>query len=279
MPEPLALSLGEGLGWFAGRVLRLRRAVVMRNLQRAFPELDPSARTRIAVGAWRHLGREAVMLFRGSHLRRRTPEALLGRVEFVGLEALRTALGEGRGAVLVTGHLGSWEMGGALLAAAGIALDVVALVQGNPLFDAELRQSREALGMQIIDRGNAHRDVLRSLRKGRAAALVADQNARRGGVEVQFFGHSAPTFKGPAVFALRTGAPLFMIACLRTSRVPQRYRLHAERIEHEPTGDFERDVERLTQAHTARLEHWVRQAPDQYFWPHDRWKQRGLVAR
>lgn len=271
LPLSVALALGEALGWLVGRGLRVRDRVVQRNLGRAFPELGPLERNRLASRAWRHLGREGVMLFRGPGLGRAQIRAI---TEIEGLDDIRAALAEGRGVVLVTGHLGSWEMGGAALAAAGLPLDVVALVQGNPLFDAELRSSREALGMGVIDRGRAHRDVLRSLRAGRLVALVADQNARRGGVAVDFFGHAAPTFRGPALFALRTGAPVFFGACLRSSRHPQRYRMVLESIAFEPGDDLEHDVERLTQIHTRRLEREVRAAPDQYFWAHDRWKKR-----
>lgn len=272
LPLSAALALGEALGWLVGRGLRVRDRVVQRNLRRAFPGLGTSRRNRLASGAWRHLGREGVMLFGGPRLGR---ERIRAMTEIEGLDAMREALAIGRGVVLVTGHLGSWEMGGAALAAAGLPLDVVALVQGNPLFDAELRASREALGMGVIDRGRAHRDVLRSLRAGRLVALVADQNARRGGVAVDFFGEAAPTFRGPALFALRTGAPVFFGACLRSSRHPQRYRMVLEPIAFEPSGDQERDVLRLTQLHTQRLEREVRAAPDQYFWAHDRWKRRG----
>jgi KDO2-lipid IV(A) lauroyltransferase len=112
------------------------------------------------------------------------------------------------------------------------------------------------------------------VREGRVAALVADQNARRGGIFVDFFGVPAATFRGPALFAVRTGAPLFVAVALRTSRHPQRYRVVLQEVTATRSGDPERDVARLTAAHTADLERWVRSAPEQYFWQHKRWKTR-----
>jgi KDO2-lipid IV(A) lauroyltransferase len=85
---------------------------------------------------------------------------------------------------------------------------------------------------------------------------------------------AAATFRGPALFALRTGAPLFLGVALRRSRHPQRYRIVLEEVRVEPSGDLERDVERLTAAHADALARWVRAAPEQYFWQHRRWKTR-----
>lgn len=271
LPEAVALGIGEALGWVAGRVLGIRRDVVDGNLALAFPERDVAWRRRVASRSWRHLGREGAALFRMGAL---GPDEVRDATTVEGLELLEAALARGTGAIIVTGHLGSWEIGGAAVAVRGVPVDGVALVQANPLFDADLVESRNALGMRIVARGNAPREVLRSLAGNRVPALVADQNARRGGVFVDFFGHPAATYRGPALFSLRTGAPIFVGVCLRTSRHPQRYRVVLEPVSVEESGDLEADVARLTAAHTAVLERWVRRAPEQYFWPHKRWKTR-----
>jgi KDO2-lipid IV(A) lauroyltransferase len=153
----------------------------------------------------------------------------------------------------------------------------VAQRQSNPLFDDDLNGTRNRLGMEIIERGDAPREVLRSLRAGKVVALVADQNMRTGGIFVDFFGVPAATAKGPALFALRTGAPVFLGVALRLPGGRQRYRVVMERIPVEDTGDLERDVERLTALHTARLQRFVEENPGQYFWQHRRWKTRPEV--
>jgi KDO2-lipid IV(A) lauroyltransferase len=96
----------------------------------------------------------------------------------------------------------------------------------------------------------------------------------RGGIFVDFFGVPAATAKGPALFALRTGAPVFLGVALRLPGDPQRYRVVIERIQVDASGDLDEDVKRLTALHTARLQHYVEENPGQYFWQHRRWKTR-----
>jgi len=271
LPEGWALRAGGALGWFAGVVLRIRRRDVDRHLEIAFPENTPAWRGRTARRCYVHFGRESVAIFRLAEVDRRD---LAARTTVSGLEVLRASLDEGRGVVLVTGHLGNWEIGGAALSAYGLPVDAVAKGMANRRFGDDLTATRERLGMRVIDMAVAPRAVLRSLRAGRVVALVADQNARESGVFVPFFGRAASTARGPALFALRSGAPILLGTCLREPGWPQRYRIVLTPIEAEATGDLEVDMARLTREHMAALERAVRDAPEQYFWQHKRWKTR-----
>ena len=257
------------MGWVTGVVFRIRRRDVDRHLEIAFPECTSAWRRRTARACYAHFGRESVAIFRLAYVE--SPE-LVARTAVSGLEELRAALDEGRGVVLVTGHLGNWEIGGAALSARGLPVDAVAKGMANRRFGDDLTEARERLGMRVIDMAVAPRAVLKSLRGGRIAALVADQNAREHGVFVPFFGRSASTARGPALFALRSGAPVVLGVCLREAGWPQRYRVALRRIQVTPTGDLGNDVLRLTREHTSALETAVREAPEQYFWLHKRWK-------
>ena len=272
LPASLADRIGSGLGAFAGIVLRLRRDVVEGNLAHAFPDQGPRWRRRVAVASYRHLVREAVSTFRMGTM---TAADVRARTFMHGdFEELEAAIRSGSGAVIVSGHLGNWEMAGASGAVRGIPMDAVALVQANLLFDHEIVETRQRLGMRVMPRGAAHRLVLKSLREGRAPGLVADQNVRKGGVFVDFFGVPASTAKGPALFALRTGAPLFFGVAIRRPGHDPSWDVHVERVPVESTGDLDEDIRVVTQAHTAVLERWVRAHPEQYFWQHKRWKTR-----
>lgn len=271
MPEGLAEALASGAGWLAGSVFRVRRSEVDRHLALAFPERDRAWRRQVGVESYRHLGREGVAMLRMAELDR---EAVLRRTRTEGLDGILRAVEAGRGAVIVTGHLGNWEIGAAAVAARGLSLAAVALRQGNPLFDRDLVRTRERLGFRVVYKKDAPREVLRILRDGGAVAVVGDQNPIRGGVPVDFFGRPANTARGPAVFALRSGAPVFVGAALRTSGSDPRYVVSFERVAVERTGDLDADVRRLVQAYTSRLEDRVRRAPEQYFWQHRRWKER-----
>ena len=271
MPEGIALRLGAGVGGVAGMVLGVRRRVVRAHLFQAFPDRSKAWRRRLAGASFRHLGRESLATFLLGRLSR---EEVLERTELVGFGPLQEAVERGEGAVLVTAHFGNWEIAGAALALRGIPMDVVAQRQRNPLFHAELTRSRTHLGMRVILRGDALREGLRSLRKGRALAILGDQNLRRGGVFVDFLGKKASTAKGAAIFALRVGSPVFFGVNYRLPGYPARYRMEIVPVEFTPTGDMEADVYRMTEIHTRLLEEQVRAAPEQYFWQHRRWKTR-----
>jgi KDO2-lipid IV(A) lauroyltransferase len=271
LPEELALRLGEGMGWVAGVVLGIRRKTVRAHLRQAFPHESEAWRRRVARASFRHLGREALATFLLGRLSR---EEILERIEIPGFEALQEAMEAGAGAVLITAHFGNWEVAGAGLAARGLPLDVVAQRQRNPLFDADLTETRTRQGMSVILRGDAPKQVLKSLRRGRAVAIVWDQNVRRGGIFVEFFGKKASTARGPAIFPLRTGSPVFQGVNRRLEGYPSRYRLEVVPVDFTPTGDLEADVFRLTEVYTRFLEKEIVRTPEQYFWQHRRWKTR-----
>lgn len=271
LPEIVALRVGAAMGVFAGSILRVRRGDVDRHLGWAFPDQPRGWRRRVARGSYAHLGREAVVMFRGGGW---PTERVLERTTVVGFEAFREAAGAGAGLVLLTGHIGNWEIGGAAIAARGVELDVVGKGMSNRGFQADLFAARERLGMRVIEMGDAPKEVLRSLGQGRVVALLGDQNAHGGGLFLPFFGRPASTFRGPALFAARTGAPVWVAFALSDRGPKQHYTVTFEHLPFVPTGDAEEDAATLMGVYGRRLEDAVRAAPEQYFWQHRRWKRR-----
>lgn len=279
LPEPAAQALGGGLGWVAGMVARIRRLDVDAHLALAFPERPPAWRRRVARASYLHLGREAAVLLRMASM---SAEEIRARTTVEGMEALEEALAGGKGAILAAAHLGNWEIGAALLAARGVPLDVVVKRMGNPRFDRVLMEARRRLGVGTMEFSEAPPLVLRALRRGRVVALAGDQNMHRGGIFVPFFGKEAATARGPALFALRTGAPLFLAFPLREEGRRPRYRMVLRRLEaprevgsaRSTREATEEQVRRITLAYMEALEEAVRAHPEQYFWQHRRWKTR-----
>lgn len=264
----VAGGLVAGLARIAYRPLGIRRATVEGHLRQAFPDRDERWVRRTAAASYAHLGREGLSLLR---LYRLGQEDVVAETRVLeGLDALRAAVADGTGAVLVTGHFGNWEIGGAAIAARGVPLDVVVQRQANPLFDRLINDARVRLGMRTIYRGRATRDALRGLREGRVVAFVADQDARRAGVFVPFLGRPASTFRGPAVLALRSGAPVFIGTAVRAP--DGGYDVRIRKIPEPPAGELEERTDALTAAHARALEESVRAHPEQYFWHHRRWK-------
>ena len=267
LSEAHAARAGALLGTI-GYPLRVKRKVVERNLRIAFPEESDERREQIARAAYAHLGRETVMMLRLAAMSR---EQVLQRTRIVDEELLRAAYDEGRGIVLVAGHLGNWELGAALMAARGYAIDVIAKRASNPLFYARVLAARERLGVGVIDFDRAPKEGLRALRAGRAVAFGADQWAGSRGLRVPFFGRETAMYRGPAVMALRTGAPMYLSVPLRAA--DGTYAMRLEPIDTTATADLEADVLRVTTAYAQRLEAAIREAPEQYLWHHRRWRE------
>jgi KDO2-lipid IV(A) lauroyltransferase len=261
--------IGASIGRFGFAPLGIRRAIVERQLAAALPELDADERERIARDAYAHLGRTSVET---AILPSYSSADILDLFEDVqGWSLVEQGLSEGKGLIVVTGHLGNWELGGAYLAARGLPVDAIARHMANPLFDHYLTATRERIGMTVVHDDEAVRRVPRSLRGGRVVAFLVDQGAvGLASTWVPFFGRLAKTPRGPAVFALRLGTPVVFGVALR--QPSGRYRLSFERIPVTDTGDREADIDRIVAEYTATLERWVRRAPEQYFWHHRRWK-------
>ncbi len=260
--SPAALyRIVDVLGGFAFHVIRIRRADTIRNIRRALGgDVSEAEVRRIARRCYTEIGMTFLEIF----------SLNISRVgDMMDVCEVRTLWRErssDRGIVFVTGHLGSWEMFGAALAYAGIPLTAVARRQANPYVDAWITRIRELLGMTILNPGAPTRRLVQALRNGEALALVSDQNAGRRGVFVPFFGIPSSTARGAAGLALKYGVRIVFVAVVRIA--PGEYHIFSEEI---PIRDDD-TVETLTARHTAVLEKYVRQYPEQYLWMHRRWK-------
>ena len=265
-----ACKFGESLGSLGYRPLGIRKRVVERQIAAAFPNLSPEAVANLSRESYRHLGRSFIETALLDSLGADGLQNLVETVE--GWEEIDDVMAKGKGAVLVTGHIGNWELAGAYVAARGIPLDAIVRGMANPLFDAYLNHTREAIGMTIVRDSEAVRRTPRSLRAGRAVAFVADQGVMGlASTFVPFFGRPAKTPRGAAVFALRFNVPVVFVVALRQPN--GRYRIVVERIEAPQTGDRDHDVDAIVARFTQHLEKWVRAVPAQYFWQHRRWRR------
>jgi KDO2-lipid IV(A) lauroyltransferase len=264
-----ASRVGARIGTLGYWPLGIRRDVVTRHLAACFPELDARARVRLARESYEHLGRVAMETALMSRL---GPESLRDLFEGVdGWEAIERGRAQGKGLVLVAGHLGNWELSGAYLSAIGVPVAAVAKRQLNPLVDGFVNRTRRRLGMAVVFDDEAVRRLPRMLRDGYAFGLLADQSALGAATHVPFFGRPARTPRGPAVFALRFGAPLIFVCAARQPN--GKFRLILEEVDVQRTGDLDADVDVTVARFTGVLEKWVRRFPGQYLWAHRRWKR------
>jgi KDO2-lipid IV(A) lauroyltransferase len=265
-----ATNLAGSIGTLFYSPLGIRRRVAEKQIAAAFPEFSSREVKRVARESYRHLGRVAAET---ALLSRLDTRGVLEHVEGTdGFELIAKRVDEGHGAILLTGHLGNWELGGAAVAANGMPIDVVARLMGNSLFDEYLTSTRARLGMTVVRDRDAVRQTARSLRAGRVIAFLVDQSGLHiASSFINFFGRPAKTPRGPAVFAIRLDAPVFFGVSIR---LPDgRYHIHVREIVTDRTGDTDSDVDAILNEYSRLLEHYVRQAPEQYFWQHRRWKR------
>jgi KDO2-lipid IV(A) lauroyltransferase len=186
------------------------------------------------------------------------------------VQLVRERLPRGKGVIILTGHVGNWELAGAYLAAVGFPLAAVVKPPSNRYIAGHTERSRRQLGIETIAMPDARTGVMAALRHGRAVALVADQGALRSTTWAPFFGQPTRTPAGPGLFAARSGAPVLFGALV--AQPDGGYHLHGEVIEEEVTGDAHEATERVARKYRAALEALVRRVPEQYLWTHRLWK-------
>ena len=262
--------VGGLIGRFVYSPIGIRAGVVERQIAAAFPEFSRQRVVEVSRRSYDSLGRTSIET---AVLPGTSSQHVLDRVERVeGWELVEAAIAEGKGLLIVTGHLGNWEFGGAYFAARGVPIDVVARSMANPIFDAYLTRTRRKIGMEVIRDKDAVRRTPRSLRDNRAIAFVSDHDALGlASTFVPFFGRPAKTPRGPAVFALRFDVPTVFVAVVR--QPSGRYAILIEPVVVERSGDRETDIDAIVLRYTQILERLVREHPEQYFWQHRRWRR------
>lgn len=266
LPRAAAIEAGAligTLGWW----LRIRRKLVLANLEQALPGLSRPEHRRVAARAARNFGRVVAEFVRFAGRDRTRLHEL---VEVHGSELIRDALAQHRGAIVVTAHLGSWALYVTALASAGLSSALLVGKQHNPKVDAFIL-SIPGSAVQFISKGRSSpRDIIRALKENRAVVMVADQHAGPRGEIAPFLGRNASTLPLPGALAARQGTPIFVMAGHRVTHGTHRVDITPLAL---PTGDDEAALRheitvRCNEAlGTAILAH-----PDQYFWYHRRWR-------
>jgi KDO2-lipid IV(A) lauroyltransferase len=271
IPYRLALLLGDLIGVLGFSLFRIRRKVTLENLRNSFgSQYTASQYVKIGSRAYRNFAKSMIEYGLFPSLKRK---GLSKFVTMEGREVFRKMKECGQGAVMVTGHFGSWELMGAFIAQDGWPIDYLVGEQHNLKVNNLMNECRRMFGIGLIELGVAARGVVKAVRGGRMVAMLSDQDAGSDGVMVQFFGRPASTPKGPAAFSIKTGVPL---ACGFIVREGLKQRIIIERpFSIESSGQKDEDIRRLTQAYTSLLEEYIRRYPDHWFWPHRRWKSAG----
>jgi KDO2-lipid IV(A) lauroyltransferase len=272
LPRGLARAIGSGIGALAFYGLGRLRRVGLRNLELAFPEKTVEERERILRSEYRNLG---YLLAEFCKMSGYTAESASRFIRYEGLENYLAARERAKGVLVLTGHLGAWELSSFYHSLMGMPMGMVIRRLDNPLVDAFVNRVRCLHGNRVIHKDDFARGLISSMRAGETVGILMDTNMTPPqGLFVPFFGVEACTASGMARIAARTGAAV-LPGFLLWEETEERYVLHFGReVEVVDTGDAEQDAVTNTAAFTAAIEGYIRRYPEQWLWLHRRWKTR-----
>ncbi|MFO8008032.1 MAG: lysophospholipid acyltransferase family protein [Candidatus Brocadiia bacterium] len=270
----LPWHVGRAVGRLSGHLAyvldrRSRKQNAVRNIVRAMPGLNRAQARRLVREVYCHLGE--ALLDALQFARRLEGRSCNGLVHTSGFAQL-----DGRtrktGIIFVTGHYGHWEILGA--AAQRLGYPVWSIRRGfdNVYLDRYVARLRERTGQHVLGKHGFLRHMVRLVESGRNVGLLVDQDARRHGIFVDFFGRPASTTTAAARVAVRTGAPVAFVRARRLGR-QDNFQVAVDDVIHpRPDADPRAEVRRITERMTRDLEEAVRETPEQWLWLHRRWK-------
>lgn len=262
--------LARGLAWLAGDVLRLRGRLLESNLRIAFPDLTDGQRQELGRRMWRHL---FLMVAEIAHTPRKVHRTTWRRwVRLSDESAMVERVLSDRPTVLMSGHFGNFELGGYMLGLLGFPTHTVARPIDNPYVDRFVNRFRGKTGQHILPKQGSQEDVERLMAAGGTLTILGDQAATHRGCWVDFFGKPASTHKAVSLFTLSFEAPTLVMGVTRTGR-PLTYHIACRGVVDPAAPGFQYGTPTLlTEWFTGALERLIREAPEQYWWVHNRWK-------
>lgn len=271
------LEVGRDVARLFYRLDARHRRRAESNLRLAFPEWSPERLEQGVRDAFTHLVHLAIEMQASPRLM--TQGSWPSRVTLGRIGGALRILNAQRPAIMLTGHIGNWEVLGFFLSFMGYRVEAVARPLNNPLINDWVLGLRERHGLRIITKFDAAERMMAVLDGGGVLAFIADQNAGDRGLFVPFFGKLASWYKSIGLLAMRARVP---IICGYTSRHPQRYQYHVDVMDIIEPDEWEAHEDPLfyiTARYARAIETMVRRVPHQYLWMHRRWKSRPRFER
>ena len=268
LPLGAALAIGRGLGWVYGSVIRYHRQDAIDALKQAFPEKSRAEILHIVRRMYANLGMNLAEVLR---LGKVTDEFLRESIEIEGEENGRTALLRNKGAVILTGHLGNWDLLASIVPRLGYPLTVISKDIKNKGLNEYWMNIRQRFGVKFVPVHNSYRTCLTTLKKNELIGFILDQNMiNTEGIFVDFFGKPACTTPGLAYMSAQSGAPVVPVFMIR--RENGRHLVKVLPPLDPPPNREPATIREFTQRYTKIIEDIIRQYPDQWIWIHRRWK-------
>lgn len=260
-----------GLLWFD--VLRLRRDVVMANLDIAFPEKDRAWKIRTGRTALKRFGSNFLEFYTLPRIDQRWVDR---HVVFEGWENLENAKAKNKGIYILSLHMGGYDIAASLLPMRGQETYLISKFLKNRWLNDLWFSIRGAKGMKFIEpHGDKTAfDILKAIRREAGVIFVLDQYMGPPfGIETEFFGRKTGTAYGLALFVLKTGSPVVPVYSVEGSDGKMHLIIEPEiEVNSLLTDDKDENIRRLTQRFSDAIEAIVRKHPEEWLWVHRRWK-------
>ncbi len=273
LPRARARQLGLGFAVMVRPLLGRLNRYGSRNLQIAFPELSQQQRDDLLRQQYRSLG---LLMAEFAQMRKYSASQVTNDVmRYEGLEHYLAARDKGCGVLVLTGHLGAWELSSFVHSLLGYPMGMVIRRLDNPLLDDLVNGIRCMHGNRILHKDDFARGLLRAMHAGETVGILMDTNMTPPqGVFVPFFGEQACTASGMARVARKTGAAV-LPGFLLWSDAEDRYVLHfGKALELQHTENADADALANTALFARVTEGYIREYPGQWLWLHRRWKTR-----
>jgi KDO2-lipid IV(A) lauroyltransferase len=267
-----ARTIGAWIGSIALQLTPRLRRIGHLNLALAFPQKTAAEREQILRRLYRNLG---WLLAEFCQMSSYTPATTESFIRYEGLEHYLAARDQGKGVLILTAHLGAWELSSFYHSLMGYPMSIVIRRLDNPLVDKLVNRIRCLHGNHVLHKDDFARGLLASMRRGETVGILMDTNMTPPqGTFVDFFGHLACTGSGLARVAMKTGAQV-LPGFLLWEEASQSYVLRfGAPLALPASGDVEADAVVHTALFTRVIEDYIRQYPDQWLWVHRRWKTR-----
>ena len=237
------------------------RKTVAGNLKTIFPEKSKKEIFRIRLALFRNFAKYLVDFFRFEKMDKQYIE---NNVRLENMHYFEEALSKGKGVVILTAHLGNWELGGAVMALSGYSFSVVALQHKHKIVDNFFNHQRESKGIKVIPLGRAAKKCLEVLKSNGMVALVGDKDFGDNGVVCDLFGKKTHFPQGPAAFALKTGACILPGFLLRNP--DDSFTLRMEKpIEFTATKGQPKTIQEAICVYRDIFEGYIRKYPEQWY--------------
>ncbi len=268
IPRHLIINSGKLLGLLFYSLAIPHRRLVRRNLQFCYPEWSAKEIRELSRRIFMNFGITLVEMLQCTFM---SHEEVLNALRVEGEENFNKAFKSNRGIVIVSAHMGNWEVGLHITNYYGKPMLGVAAKTRYGWADILLSRSRNRLGNTIIDKKGALPKITEGLRRGEVIGMLIDQSRRKHGVEVTFFGRKATASPAAALLALRCNSLVLPAFCVRRSDGQLTIQVKTP-FELTRTGDLRSDIQSNTQRMIDVVEAMVRTYPDQWFWLLKPWK-------